>query len=83
MRNIIYRIEHLFEDDRDVFLHASFGLYDFKILDETILLEKLQNGYLECRENHVFYSGLPCHIGVLDPDQEIMDRCIHIGHYTR
>ena len=39
MRDIVDRIEYLFEDDRDIFFHASLGLYDFKILDETILLQ--------------------------------------------
>jgi hypothetical protein len=83
MRNIIYRIEYLFEDNRDVFFYTSLYLYDFKILDETILLKKLQNRYLECRKNNIFYSRFPCHIGILYPDQQIMDRRINIGHYTR
>jgi hypothetical protein len=78
IRNIINGIDYFFERYVDIFFGSFLG--DLKILDESILFEKLEDMYLEIRERHSIYSSFSRHICVLYSDKKIMDRSVDIGH---
>ncbi len=78
IRNIIDRIDYLFEWYNDILLFALF--IDNKILNESILFEQFKNFHFEIGESNIIYRSFSRHICVLDPDEQIMNRSVNISH---